>query len=242
MKNIILVACLLLASCTTPVDGPLSIKPHIQTDEWAVKWWMPRHQQKLIEKEQMASVDLLFLGDSITHAWENKGKEVWRQYYAKRQALNIGFSGDRTENVLWRLENGEVEGIDPKLVVLMIGTNNTGHRQDAPMDTALGIKRILETLEKKLPNSKVLLLAIFPRGASANDPLRKINDDINHIIKNYHDGDRVHYLDINHIFLDQNGNLSQAVMKDLLHPNAEQYEVWAQAMEPSINTLMASKH
>jgi beta-glucosidase len=241
MKNILLILSLLLAGCAVlePVSQPLSTQAQIQTDEWAVKWWMPRHEQKLLLKDKMPKVDLLFLGDSITHAWENKGKQVWQQQYAPLNALNIGFSGDRTENVLWRLENGEIDGIDPKLVVLMIGTNNTGHRQDKPADTALGIKQILTTLKTKLPDSKVLLLAIFPRGATITDPLRIINDDINHIIKDYHDGKRVHYLDINHLFLDDYGNLSKSVMKDLLHPNQEQYKVWAEAMEPKISTLLS---
>lgn len=241
MKNIVLILSLLLAGCAVhkPVSQPLSTQAQIQTDEWAVKWWMPRHEEKLLVKDSMPKVDLVFLGDSITHAWDNKGMQVWQQEYAPRNALNIGFSGDRTESVLWRLQNGAIDGIDPKLLVLMIGTNNTGHRQDAPEDTALGIKRILELLEDKLPNTKVLLLAIFPRGATINDSLRIINDDINHIIKDYHDGKRVHYLDLNYLFLDDYGNLSKSVMKDLLHPNKEQYKVWAEAMEPNISALLS---
>jgi beta-glucosidase len=218
---------------------PLSIQAQTLKAEWAIKWWMPRHEAKLLEKSQMEKVDLVFLGDSITHAWEDKGQQVWLQHYAKRNALNLGFSGDRTENVLWRLQNGEVLGIDPKLLVLMIGTNNTGHRQDHPEETALGIKHILELLKSQLPNTKVLLLAIFPRGATNDDPLRKINDEINAIIKDFDDGKDVHYLNINHLFVDENGNLSQSVMQDLLHPNQEQYTVWADAMEPEIKRLMA---
>jgi len=230
----------LLTANAFSLSEPLSIQPHAQTDTWAVEWWMPRHEDKLIEKNQMKKVDLVFLGDSITHAWEDKGKQVWEKRYAKRNALNLGFSGDRTENVLWRLQHGEVAGIDPKLLVLMIGTNNTGHRQDKPEETALGIKHIIELLKSQLPNTKVLLLAIFPRGASVDDPLRKINDDINDIIKGYGDGKQVHYLDINHLFLDDNGNLSQSVMQDLLHPNKDQYKVWAEAMEPKITALMTN--
>lgn len=239
MKKIILVLSLLLTTGAFSANEPLSIQGQVQTDSWAVKWWMPRHEEKLLEKSQMEKVDLVFLGDSITHGWENKGKQVWQQNYAKRNALNLGFSGDRTENVIWRLQNGEVSKIDPKLLVLMIGTNNTGHRQDNPKETALGIKHILELLNSQLPNTKVLLLAIFPRGASVDDPLRRINDDINDIIKDYGDGKRVHYLDLNHIFLDENGNLSPSVMQDLLHPNIDQYKVWADAMEHTINSLMA---
>jgi len=229
---------LLLTSCAVNKEQPLSVQANVQTAEWSKNWWMPRHKEKLAIKEQMSTVDLVFLGDSITHAFDNKGLAIWQQYYAPRNALNIGFSGDRTENVLWRLEHGAVDGIAPKLLVLMIGTNNTGHRQDKPEDTALGIKTIIETLEQKLPDTKVLLLGIFPRGATQDNPLRKINDDTNKIIKDYHDGERVYYLDINDIFLDDNGGLSKAVMKDLLHPNKDQYKHWAEAIEPQIIALM----
>ena len=246
MKNILLLASLFLlcASCAVVKEQTLSIQPQsiqaqIQNAEWSKKWWMPRHKEKLAIKEQMPFVDLVFLGDSITHAFDDKGKDIWQQYYAPRNALNIGFSGDRTENVLWRLNNGAVDDIEPKLLVLMIGTNNTGHRQDKPEDIALGIKSILLTIEDKLPDTKVLLLGIFPRGSTQDDPLRKINDETNRIIKDYHDGERVHYLDINHIFLDENGVLSKSVMQDLLHPNKDQYKRWAQALEPSIIKLMA---
>ncbi len=229
---------LLFTSCAVIKEQPLSVQANVQTAEWSKNWWMPRHKEKLAIKEQMSSVDLVFLGDSITHAFDNKGKAIWQQYYAPRNALNIGFSGDRTENVLWRLEHGAVDDINPKLLVMMIGTNNTGHRQDKPEETALGIKTILSVLEDKLPNTKVLLLAIFPRAATKDDPLRKINDDINNIIKSYGDGERIHYLDINHIFLDDNGALSKTVMKDLLHPNKDQYKSWAEAIEPQIVALM----
>ncbi len=238
MKYLLLCLTLLFTSCAVIKEQPLSVQASVQTAEWSKKWWMPRHKDKLAIKEQMSSVDLVFLGDSITHAFDNKGKAIWQKYYAPRNALNIGFSGDCKENVLWRLEHGAVDGIDPKLLVLMIGTNNTGHRQDNPEDTALGIKSILSTVEDKLPNTKVLLLAIFPRGATQDDPLRVINDDTNKIIKDYHDGERIHYLDINHIFLDENGVLSRSVMKDLLHPNKDQYKHWAEAIEPKITALM----
>ncbi|MBU3005459.1 platelet-activating factor acetylhydrolase IB subunit [Paraglaciecola arctica] len=239
MKIVTLVLSFFVAASAVSASEPLAIQAQEQTDDWAVEWWMPRHNEKLLVKEQMKNVDLVFLGDSITHAWEDKGKQVWQQYYAKRNALNLGFSGDRTENVLWRLQNGEISGIAPKLLVLMIGTNNTGHRQDKSQDTALGIKYIIELLGERLPNTKVLLLAIFPRGASADDPLRKINDGINDIIKEYADGKNIHYLDINHLFIDEDGNLSQTVMQDLLHPNTEQYQIWAEAMEPKISALMS---
>ncbi|NQZ57453.1 MAG: acetylglucosamine-6-sulfatase [Lentisphaeraceae bacterium] len=186
----------------------------------------------------MGTVDLIFLGDSIIHFWENRGSSVWEKYYSKRNTLNLGFSGDRTEHVLWRLNNGAVDGINPKLLILMIGTNNTGHRKDKSADTAKGIEAILETLEKKLPKTKILLLAVFPRGAKPGDKMRRLNDGINEIIKDFHDGKRVHYLSINNKFLDAEGMMSRKVMKDFLHPNKEQYKVWAEAIEHKVKELM----
>jgi len=202
-------------------------------------WWLPRHELKLAERQSMSQVDLVFLGDSITHAWEKEGSEVWDEYYAVRHALNLGFDGDRTENVLWRLEQGEVDDINPKVLVLLIGTNNTGHRQDKAEDTAEGIKQILFVLSEKLPDTKVLLLAIFPRSAKPTQKLRVLNDMVNQKIQNYADNERVFYLDINHYFLDEEGRLTSNVMNDFLHPNENQYKIWAKAIESHIKRLMA---
>jgi len=218
-----------------------AVTPEVQTAGWAVKWWMPRHEAKLEQLAEMEQVDLLMIGDSITHSWENGGKKVWDKYYAKRNAFNIGFSGDRTEQVLWRFDHGELDGISPKAAVVMIGTNNTGHRQDEPDETAAGIKAILDKLGEKLPDTKVLLLAIFPRGASADDKLRVINDAINERIKDFADNERVFYLDINDKFLKEDGTLPRSIMPDLLHPNAQGYEIWAEAMEPMVAKLMGEK-
>lgn len=237
-KLFVYLIVLLFAGHLTAEEKPLSIQPTVQDAKWAQKWWMPRHKQKLAVKDKMKKVDLVFLGDSITHAWDGKGKKVWEKYYTKRNALNIGFSGDRTEHVLWRLNNRAVDGIDPKLLVMMIGTNNTGHRQDKPAETALGIKTIISTLQSKLPKTKILLLAVFPRGAQPDDKLRKINDSINGIIKDYADNEKVFFMDINHNFLDKDGILSKSIMNDLLHPNQDQYQVWADAIEPKIKELM----
>ena len=218
-----------------------ALHPEVQTAEWAVKWWMPRHEQKLEELAGMEKVDLLMIGDSITHGWEGRGKSVWDKYYAKRNAFNIGFSGDRTEQVLWRFNHGEIDGISPKAAVVMIGTNNTGHRQDDPDETAAGIKAILDQMGKKLPKTKVLLLAIFPRGASPDDELRKINDGINERISKFADNERVFYLDISDKFLEDDGTLPKSIMPDLLHPNGEGYEIWAQAIEPTLAKLMGEE-
>lgn len=224
-------------------DKPASVAfkaatPEVQTAAWAVKWWQPRHDQKLADLKKMQKVDLLMIGDSITHGWEGRGKKVWDEYYAKRNAFNIGFSGDRTENVLWRLQNGAIKGISPKLAVIMIGTNNTGHRQDPAEETAAGIKAIIAELQKQVPKTKVLLLAVFPRGAKSDDPLRQLNAGINEIIAGYADDKRVFFLDINAEFLEDDGTLPKSVMPDLLHPHEAGYATWAKAMEPTVARLL----
>lgn len=237
MKCLSALLILLSLSAGLWAEVPLSIQPDMLKEKWAVKWWEPRHKEK-VERIKKGNVDLLMIGDSITHGWENKGKKLWEKFYAPRNAVGLGFSGDRTENVIWRLQNGEVDGISPKLAVLMIGTNNTGHRMDSPEDIALGIKTILDELKTRLPSTKVLLLGIFPRGASSDHKMRVNNDQTNTIIKNYADGERVFYLDINHVFLDEKGNLPKSVMPDLLHPHEAGYKIWAEAMEPTIEELM----
>ncbi len=215
--------------------------PRYQTAKWAQRWWMKRHQQKLADLKKQGKVDLLMIGDSITHGWEGRGKATWEQYYKKRNAFNIGFSGDRTENVLWRMDHGAIDGISPKLAVLMIGTNNTGHRFDPALATANGIQAIVNKLKKKLPKTKVLILGIFPREAKADGKQRQRNAEINKIISTYADGKMVHYLNINKHFLDDNGVLTREVMPDLLHPHEKGYDIWAKAMEPTIKKLMGDK-
>ena len=201
------------------------------------RWWMKRHKLKLSEKAALGDVKLVFLGDSITHAWD-KYKSEWDKHFTKYKALNLGYSGDRTENVLWRLDNGEVDGINPKVLVMMIGTNNAGHRKEKSQDTALGIKAILQELRIKLPETKILLLAIFPRGRNDNDELRKLTMGTNEIIKTYADDKNIFYMNINKIFLDQDRVLHKKVMRDFLHPNESMYPKWAEAIVPKIEQLM----
>ena len=215
-------------------EWPLALQPAPQD----TVWWLPRHEEKLAEKNAMEKVDLVFLGDSITQAWEKEGADVWQAYYQPRHALNLGFNGDKTENVLWRLAHGEVDNIQPRLLVLLIGTNNAGHRMDKAEDAALGIKQILSVLAEKLPQTKVLLLAIFPRSAKPTQKLRKLNDEVNQIIRTFADDEKVFFHDINQLFLDEKGCITSDVMNDFLHPNASQYQIFADAIESYIIELM----
>jgi arylsulfatase A-like enzyme/lysophospholipase L1-like esterase len=199
-------------------------------------WWKPRHQAK-VALAKKGGHELVFIGDSITQGWEGQGKAVWEKYYADRKALNLGFSGDRTEHVLWRLMNGELENVNPKLFVLMIGTNNTGHRMDPPEQTADGIKLILELLQDRKPDAKILLLSIFPRDEKPDGPKRQLNNAINERIKTFADGSKIQWLDLSGTFLAADGTLPASIMPDFLHPQAAGYEMWAKAIESKIAEL-----
>jgi lysophospholipase L1-like esterase len=196
-----------------------------------------RHERfNVVSKEGKA--ELVFLGDSITQGWEGAGRETWEKHYANRHAANFGISGDRTEHVLWRLDHGNFDGLSPKLIVIMIGTNNTGHRKDPATDTASGVAAILDRLKVKCPDSKVLLLGVFPREEKPHDELRVINARVNVLLEKMADNKRVFYKDIGKVFLSEQGVLSKDIMPDLLHLSAKGYELWAQAIEKDVVRLL----
>jgi beta-glucosidase len=216
-------------------------------DRTHVEWWMPRHE-RVLERIKQGQVDLIMVGDSITHGWERNGKETWDRYYAGRNAVNMGFGGDRTQHVLWRLEHGEIDGIKPKLAVLMIGTNNSN--DDTAEEIADGIKAICAEIRARLPTTKILVLAIFPRamgsraqrelvkqGARYNDQWAR-NEKASRLASQVADNKMIYYQDINKSFLDDNGFLTRKIMPDLLHLSADGYRTWAEAMEPTVQKLM----
>jgi len=211
--------------------------------------WVKRHES-FNEISKQGEAQLVFLGDSITQGWEKNGKEAWDKTWAPLKAANFGIGGDRTEHVIWRLQNGNFDGLKPKLIVLMIGTNNTGHQNrpaaehggavymSSAEQTAEGVKMILATLGKKLPETKVLLLGIFPRGATKEDTMRKQNIATNNLIAGFADGKRVHFMDIGNTFLQPDGTLPKEIMPDLLHLNAKGYDMWTSAIEGKVKELM----
>lgn len=221
----------LLLTCPDPEKISTTAQP--QDEDWSRSWWMKRHQQK-VNLAQKTDPDLVLLGDSITHHWEKSGKQVWQKWFADINTLNLGFSGDRTENVLWRIRNGEISDINPKLVILMIGTNNTGHRMEAPEDIVKGIEQIIVELQTRLPNSKILLLDIFPRGATAADLARINNAKVNQLLKPLAAEKKIRQINLNSIFLDEAANLPKSIMPDALHPNKTGYQLWAKALAPYI--------
>jgi beta-glucosidase len=195
-----------------------------------------RHDAFLYRIKQ-GEVGLLFLGDSITDGWPRNGEWSWLKF-APYKPADFGIGGDRTEHLLWRITNGELEGINPKVTVLMIGTNNIGHFADeTPEWAAAGVKKILDTVHAKLPNTKVLLLGVFPR-ATPGSPHRQAVEEINKLIAPFADGEKTRYLDISKSFLDAEGNIPADVMPDKLHPNAKGYDIWYEAMSPVLAEML----
>ena len=227
---------------TCPDYRTASVTPAPLQESWALDWWMPRHDAKLAEIARRQAggepTDLVFIGDSITHHWEQEHLPLWNQMWGRYHALNLGYGGDRTENLLWRVQHGELDNINPKLIVMMIGTNNYGLRSDAPASTYAGIVRDIAAIRRHQPRAKLLLLAIFPRGATPADPARRANDAVNAMLPKLADGKQVFFLDINRAFLAADGTLPVATFPDLLHPNADGYRLWQRAIQPEIDRLM----
>lgn len=204
--------------------------------------WMRQHEA-FVERAKKGDADLLFLGDSITAGWR-AAQGVWDRYYSPRHATNFGIGGDRTQHVLWRLEHGELDGIKPKVVVLMIGTNNIGSNPDD--EVANGVHAVIDSLRSKLPEAKILLLAIFPRGSNRDKTIPAIAPDprvarINSQLATFDDGKMVKYLDIGSTFLDSEGRVHRAAMPDFLHLTPTAYAKWADAIEPTLWDMMESK-
>lgn len=198
------------------------------------KGWQNRHA-KFLERAKKGDVNVLFLGDSITHAWE--GQAAWKKHFEPLKAANFGISGDRTQHVLWRITEGkELEGINPKAAVIMIGTNNMS--SNSSEEIADGVAAIVSTLRKARPDTKILLLGIFPRSPKATDKVRDKIKETNARLAKLDDGKSVVYLDIGSKFLASDGELTKEIMPDFLHLSPKGYEIWAEAITPPLEKLL----
>ena len=200
-----------------------------------------RHERFMKDRDELQKkgpIELVFEGDSITDGWRGPGRAIFEEDYAKPyNCFNTGIGGDRTEHLLWRIDHGELDGLHPKAVVLMIGTNNLGTGQSV-QDTVAGITAVVEAIHQTLPEAKILLLGVFPRGHEKSDAMREKINDVNDGIKKLEGKDNVTYLDIGPKFLEENGALEKNIMPDYLHPNEKGYMIWAEAMRPALDELM----
>jgi lysophospholipase L1-like esterase len=194
--------------------------------------------EKFLAVAREGKAQVVFLGDSITAGWGGNGKEVWPAAFGQYDPANFGIGGDRTQHVLWRIQNGELDGLKPKAAVLMIGTNNVGG--DSAEGIAKGVTKIVETIRQKLPATKILLLAIFPRGDKPTGKLGASNEKLrqaNAIIAKLADNQRVFFLDIGEKFSQGKDTLSAEIMPDFLHLSAAGYQIWADAITPKLAEL-----
>lgn len=201
-------------------------------------WWQQRHRainQRVAETGDRARV--IFIGDSITQGWEGAGKEVWERYYAPRHALNLGISGDRTQHVLWRLDNGNLDGLKPRAAVVMIGTNNSNGEDNTVEQIADGVRAIVAKLRTKLPETKVVLLAIFPRSENPGTQRGKVLQ-VNQLLQRLGDNRNVFFVDFGYKFLNDQGLIPREWMPDYLHLSPAGYALWAESIEGLLAQLL----
>jgi len=228
---------------------PDTVKPVIDQAPMDAKSydWMARHNA-VVERVKQGHVDLLLIGDSITHMWggvpeeqtiHGRGDYLWDKYFGSRNAVNLGFGWDRTQHVLWRFDHGEIDGIKPKVAVVMIGTNNMG--TNSTDDIVTGIDTIVSQLRHKLPKTKILLLGIFPRDQKPDTRSRKQIAEVNERISVLGKEKGITYMDLGPKFLEPDGTISAEIMPDFLHPSAKGFGIWARAMEPTLAKLFGDK-
>jgi beta-glucosidase len=238
-SNTSLSTLLFLAVATWPVASRAhsAVEPAPRFDGG----WQDRHKllkQRAAEAGEKAQV--VFIGDSITQGWEGEGKEVWAKYYAHRHAVNLGIGGDRTQHVLWRLDNGNLDGLKPRAAVLMIGTNNSNGEDNTPGQIADGVAAIVKKLREKLPQTKILLLAIFPRNENFSAQRGKLAM-INQVLQKNADEQNIFWVDFGHKFLNADGTLPRELMPDYLHLSKKGYEIWADSIEERLSSIVGDK-
>jgi beta-glucosidase len=195
-----------------------------------------RHEQ-FLKRGKTGLIGVLFIGDSITAGWA-MAREIWDKNFGEYQPANFGIGGDRTQNVLWRIDNGELDGISPSVVVLLIGVNN-----GVDPRVTDGVRKVVAAIQGKLPKTKILLLGIFPYGKTLTQyPWTPRTRDhvvaVNKELATMDDGVQVRFLDIGPKFLQPDGSISAEVMPDGLHPAKPGYQIWAEEMKPLLDEMM----
>jgi len=229
-----------------PMPSPLSAPSGVNSAAYPFPRldWVERVNSNNTNAARVADkIQLVFDGDSITDWWKKpstgtkeSGLQIWNERYDKFGAFDFGIAGDKTQNLLWRLSQGQMNGIHPKLILLMIGTNNLAGNTNE--EIAEGIKAIIAEYCCLCPDTVILLQGIFPRNTESANPLRARIKEINKIIAGYADGKKILFLDFGEKFLQPDGTLSAEIMPDFLHPNGNGYRIWADAIQPFIDKYL----
>ena len=224
---------LIAQPCQKPAKRHTAIDPQPQT--WSD--WKRKHR-KLSRALEEESPNLLFLGDSITENWSSIGKSVWDEYYSSRRAMNMGISGDRTQHLLWRIANGGFERVNPRAVVLLIGTNNIKEQRNEVNETTEGVLAVAEALVDRLPETTVLVLGILPCGETDDSRERTDAAAVNRRLEKELDHGRIVFLDVSNKFVDSNGTISPKLMPDHLHLTNRGYKLLAESIEPHLQSIL----
>lgn len=253
MKRRLLLAVGLFAAALARPDQPAPAPDHsavAPAERLADAGWKARHEamgDRISRGAERGDIGMLLIGDSITQGWEDDGREAWTEFYEKRAAVNLGIGGDRTQHVLWRLDRYDLAGLarpragsPPRLAVIMIGTNNSNGADNTAAEIADGVKAVVARVRERLPETRVLLLAIFPRGEKPN-PQRDKNAEASRLAASVADGELVTYLDIGPKFLRPDGTLSKETMPDFLHLSPKGYQIWAESIEPTVCEMLGER-
>lgn len=233
--------CVLVVGCAPGPTAPPGSRP-------PEAWWLERHN-RLIARAMAEPIEILFLGDSITQGWEGLGRDpfegdglpIWSERYAPRRAANFGMGGERTNNLVWQVQHGLLGRAEPRVVVLLIGTNDLDGC--TPEVVASRVAKVVDELRRRLPNASILLLGLFPRGARPDPAADRMPRDarigaVNRLLEPLGRRPGVEFLDIGHLFLGEDGELSKEIMPDFLHLGREGYRRWAEGMEPTLQRLL----
>lgn len=249
-RRLFLLGPALLAGAAEHV--PVAATPISRMD---TPWWRQRHLQKLAELRR-GRVDLIWLGDSITQNWEAEGPPAWRdfapvwqRFYGDRNAVNLGFKGDTTAHLLWRMQNGELDGIQPKAAVVLIGANNMGRVHWNTEQTEAGIAAVVADLQHRLPNTGVILLSILP-SVRSKWATRTTNQVNRALAARYVSGGPVHFIDLTSLFVRADGEVDRTKFYDdlltppdpPLHPTAQMQQRIAEVIEPTVAALMRDRN
>lgn len=240
---LLVVTALAMASTTLSARQPREVanrpSPRTVDYDWmSVATWNQKHEANVARAAQ-GNVDVLLLGDSITEGWNNTA--IWKERFPKLQVANFGVGGDTTANLLWRLENGEIGNLRPRLIVLMIGINNLGRNGDKPAEVVTGIQSIVSMLHARIPACKILVLGLLPADEKPRTRLRKqIADTNRRLAKNLHDGHSILVEDYSSVVLEPDGTISPEIMADFLHPTPAGYKRLADAMFPRMERYVFS--